>query len=153
MSCCLCHETELRMGNWSSNINRQLHLVLLEPARLGCLVLWSVKARSAHLVCGTLSNAAGYCFKTVVSLVAVWSEGHTTSNCTVVEKTGLEPGRNSSHKTFYIFWKCTHPHTIQNVDEFVSKSEHVWNSVLHHLFINGFPAVNGCRQNESPNSW
>ncbi len=30
----------------------------------------------------------------------------------------------------------------------------VWrNVVLHHLLITGWSAVNGCRQNESPNSW
>ncbi len=41
-----------------------------------------------------------------------------------------------------------------DIDEFVSSSEQIWrNLALHHLFINGSSAVNGCRQNESPNSW
>ncbi len=36
----------------------------------------------------------------------------------------------------------------------VSSSEKIWrNLVLYHLQINGSSAVNGCRQNESPNSW
>ncbi len=35
---------------------------------------------------------------------------------------------------------------------FVSSSEQIWsNSALHHLLTNGSSAVNGCRQNESPN--
>ncbi len=47
-----------------------------------------------------------------------------------------------------------HPQAIQDVDEFVSLSEQIWrNWALHHLFTNGSSAVNGCRQNESPNSW
>ncbi len=37
---------------------------------------------------------------------------------------------------------------VQDVDEFVSSS----NVALHHLLRNGCSAVNGCRQNESPNS-
>ncbi len=28
-----------------------------------------------------------------------------------------------------------------------------WNLELHHLLTNGSTAVNGCRRNESPNSW
>ncbi len=41
---------------------------------------------------------------------------------------------------------------IQDVDEFVSSSEQIWrNLALHHLLTNGSSAVNGCRQNESPN--
>ncbi len=39
---------------------------------------------------------------------------------------------------------------IQDVDEFVLD---IWKSLeLHHLLTNGSSAVNGCRQNESPNS-
>ncbi len=39
------------------------------------------------------------------------------------------------------------------VDEFVSSSEQIWsNLALHILLINESFAVNGCRQNESPNS-
>ncbi len=35
----------------------------------------------------------------------------------------------------------------------VSSSEKIWRNVaLHHLLSNGSSAVNGCRQNESPNS-
>ncbi len=53
-------------------------------------------------------------------------------------------------------WKCTHPQVIQDtVDtEFVSSSEQIWRKfTLHHLLTNGSSVVNGCRQNESPNSW
>ncbi len=47
---------------------------------------------------------------------------------------------------FYIY--------IQDIDEFVSSSEQIWRNVaLHHLLTNGSSAVNGCRQNETPNSW
>ncbi len=43
---------------------------------------------------------------------------------------------------------------IQDVDEFVYSSEQIWIIVaLHHLLTNGSFAVNGCRQNESLNSW
>ncbi len=53
-----------------------------------------------------------------------------------------------------ICWKCVHPQAIQDVDEFVSSSEQIWrNLALHHLLTNGSIAVNGCRQNESPNIW
>ncbi len=39
-------------------------------------------------------------------------------------------------------------------DEFESSEEQIWRYVaLHHLLTNGSSAVNGCRQNESPNSW
>ncbi len=50
--------------------------------------------------------------------------------------------------------KCPHPRAIQDVDEFVSSSEQICRNVaLHHLLTNRSSAVNGCRQNESPNSW
>ncbi len=53
-----------------------------------------------------------------------------------------------------ISWKCTHPQSIQAVDEFVSWLEQIWGNVaFHHLLSNGSSAVNGCRQNKSPNSW
>ncbi len=40
-----------------------------------------------------------------------------------------------------------------DVDEFVSSSKQIWRNVaLHHLLTNGSSAVNGCRQNERPNS-
>ncbi len=46
------------------------------------------------------------------------------------------------------------PQAIQDVDEFVSSSEEIWRNVaVHHLLTNGSYEVNGCRQNESPNSW
>ncbi len=49
--------------------------------------------------------------------------------------------------------RIVHPKIIQDVDEFVSKSEQIlWNLALHHLLTNGSSAVNGCRQNESPNN-
>ncbi len=48
----------------------------------------------------------------------------------------------------------THPQAKQDVDEFDCSSEQIWrNLALHHLLINGSSAVNGCRHNESPNSW
>ncbi len=47
-----------------------------------------------------------------------------------------------------ICWKLTRP-----VDEFVSSSIFLRNVALHHLLSNGSSAVNGCHQNESPNSW
>ncbi len=51
-------------------------------------------------------------------------------------------------------WKCTQPHAIYDLDEFVSSSEQIWrNLALHHQLIIASSAVNGCRQNESPNSW
>ncbi len=47
-----------------------------------------------------------------------------------------------------------YPQVIQDVDEFVSSSEQIWiNLAFHHLLTNGSSAVNGCRQNESTNSW
>ncbi len=53
-----------------------------------------------------------------------------------------------------LFWKCTHSQAFQDVDEFASSSEQIWRNVaLHHLLSNRSSAVNGCRQNESPNSW
>ncbi len=36
----------------------------------------------------------------------------------------------------------------QDVDEFVSSWEQIWRNVALHYTV-----VNGCRQNESPNSW
>ncbi len=45
---------------------------------------------------------------------------------------------------------------MQDVDEFDSSSEEIWrNLALHHLLTSGYSEseVNGCRQNESPNSW
>ncbi len=48
------------------------------------------------------------------------------------------------------FAEFTQPQTIQNVFEFVS--EQILEK-CHHLLTNGSSAVNGCRQNESPNSW
>ncbi len=42
--------------------------------------------------------------------------------------------------------------SIQHVDEFASSSD-LKILALHHLLICGSIAVNGCRQNESPNSW
>ncbi len=52
-----------------------------------------------------------------------------------------------------VCWTFTHPQAIQNVEDFVSSSEQIWRNVaLHHLLTNGSSAVNGCRQNESPNN-
>ncbi len=33
------------------------------------------------------------------------------------------------------------------------KCQNYWFLLLHHFLINGSSAVNGCRHNESPNSW
>ncbi len=46
-----------------------------------------------------------------------------------------------------ICWKYTHGQAIQDVDEFVSSSD------LETCSITSLVTVNGCRQNESPNSW
>ncbi len=47
-----------------------------------------------------------------------------------------------------------YPQAIQDVDEFVSSLKQIWRNVaLQQLLTNGSSAVNGCRQNESPNSW
>ncbi len=52
-----------------------------------------------------------------------------------------------------ICWNFPHFKAIQDVDEFVL-SEQIWRNVaLHHLLTSGSSAVNGCRRNESPNSW
>ncbi len=46
-----------------------------------------------------------------------------------------------------IYWKCTQPQAIKDIDEVVSSSEKIWrNLALHHLLTNGSCAVNGCRQ-------
>ncbi len=59
---------------------------------------------------------------------------------------------NSSPKNANLL-KKNYPQTVQDVDEFVLSFEQIWRNVsLHHLLINGSSAVNGCRQNESPNS-
>ncbi len=48
-------------------------------------------------------------------------------------------------------WKYTHLQAIR--DEFVSSSEQIWRNLeWHHLLTNGSSAVNGCRQNKSPNT-
>ncbi len=59
----------------------------------------------------------------------------------------LEEIKGIVHPKMCICWKFTHPQNIQDVDEFA------WNVALHHLLTSGSSAVNGCRQNESPNSW
>ncbi len=53
-----------------------------------------------------------------------------------------------------ICWKFTHPQAIQDVDEFVSSWQWIRRNLAlhHHLLTKGSSAVNGCRQNESPNS-
>ncbi len=53
-----------------------------------------------------------------------------------------------------ICWKFTHLQAIQDVDEYGSSLEQTWKNVaLHNVLANRSSAVNGCRQNESPNSW
>ncbi len=52
-----------------------------------------------------------------------------------------------------LWYFFTHPQATQNVDEFVSSWEQIWrNLALHNFLTNASSAVNGCRQNESPNS-
>ncbi len=47
----------------------------------------------------------------------------------------------------------THTQAIQDVDESVSSSEQIWrNLALQYLLTSGSSAVNGCHQNEIPNS-
>ncbi len=49
-----------------------------------------------------------------------------------------------------LWYYFTHPQAIR----WVSSWEQIWRNVaLLHLLRNGLSAVNGCRQNESPNSW
>ncbi len=44
-------------------------------------------------------------------------------------------------------------HVSDMIYEFVSSSEQIWRHLAwHHLFTSGSSAVNGCRQNESPNT-
>ncbi len=63
-------------------------------------------------------------------------------------KSILETPENENLLKIYSF------HIIQDANEFVSSSEQIWKKfALHHLLINVSSAVNGCRQNESPNSW
>ncbi len=51
-------------------------------------------------------------------------------------------------------WKSTHILANQDANELVSSYESIWIYLaLRHLLTNGSSAVNGCRQNESPNSW
>ncbi len=62
--------------------------------------------------------------------------------------------KGTVHPSMKIHWTFMHRQAIQGVDEFVSSSEQIWRNVaLHHLFTNGSSAVNGCHQNERPNSW
>ncbi len=55
--------------------------------------------------------------------------------------------KSADHPKIEYFWNFTHPEAIQDVNE-------IWrNLALNRLLTNGFSAVNGCHQNESPNSW
>ncbi len=57
------------------------------------------------------------------------------------------------HPKMKIIWQLAEK-AIQDADEFVYSSEQIWRNVaIHHLLSNGSSAVNGCRQNKSPNSW
>ncbi len=56
------------------------------------------------------------------------------------------------HPKKKIYW--TYTLVIQEVDEFIYSSEQICRNVAFHLLLtNGSSAVNGCRQNESPNIW
>ncbi len=49
--------------------------------------------------------------------------------------------------------KCTHRQAILDDQDFVSSTEQIWrNLAFHHFLTTGSSAVNGCRQNESPDS-
>ncbi len=61
----------------------------------------------------------------------------------------------------YLSYTCTKSFVegiVQNllfchIVEFVCSSDQIWRNVAsHHLLTDGCSAVNGCRQNESPNS-
>ncbi len=61
------------------------------------------------------------------------------------------PFKGVVHSTMKMCLKCTHPKACQQVHNFIFLLEQIWrNLALHHLLTNGCFAVNGCRQNESP---
>ncbi len=62
--------------------------------------------------------------------------------------------KETVHPELEICWKSTHAQAIKDVSIYLSiyLSEQIWkNLASHYLLINGSFAVNGCRQNESPN--
>ncbi len=62
------------------------------------------------------------------------------------------PIKEIIHPKRNICGKFTFPQAI--LDEYVSSHEQIWrNWTWHHFLSNGYTAVNGCRQNESSNSW
>ncbi len=50
-------------------------------------------------------------------------------------------------------WEFTHPQVNQDVWACFFIGTDLENVALHHLFTDVSSAVNGRRQNESPNSW
>ncbi len=61
------------------------------------------------------------------------------------------PFKGVVHSTMKMCLKCTHPKACQHVHNFIFLLEQIWrNLALRHLLTNGCFAVNGCRQNESP---
>ncbi len=93
----------------------------------------------------TSKNASGYALHidTFLKRSCIWSQ----------DKFQSAKLKGIIHPKMKICWKCTQPQAIQNVDDFVFSSEQIWrNLTLHHFITNG-SSVNGCRQNESPNSF
>ncbi len=77
------------------------------------------------------------------------SHGGQSHNCSPLRQSNSH--KQSFMETLWMFrggwcynhtqrWKCAPPQAIQDV-------------AFHHLLSNRSSAVNGCRQNESPNSW
>ncbi len=91
------------------------------------------------------------------NLAGAWLAWGTASSSPKTEQnreTLVKSTEGIVHPKIRTCWKCPRSQAVQDVDEFVSLSEQIWRNVaLHHLLTNGSSAVNGCRQNESPNSW
>ncbi len=77
-----------------------------------------------------------------------------TINLTTVGYTNKSNFKGIVHPKTKTCRKCSYPQAIQDEDEFVSSLEQIWRNVyITCSCTNGSSAVNGCRQNESPNSW
>ncbi len=88
--------------------------------------------------------------------VSVWDYDMGKSNDFIGEKYIYMTKKSVNLKgQFTQKWKFARIYSpITDVKKTVSSSEQIWiNVALHHLLTNGSSAVDGCRQNESPNSW